>query len=280
MENVSCLFASGTHHPHKAIDRLSLHVPTGQFVAIMGPTGSGKTTLVQMISGLIPPSSGELRVGPFRMTKKADRRRLWRVLGYLFQFPEYQVFEDTVFHHVRGQLHRGSMGNECITKRAKEALEAVGLSYERFKDLSVLQLSGGELKRAALAGILLAEPEILILDEPTAELDGSERSRILSLLKQIHEKNRMTVLYITHRLEEALEYSERILVFNQGQLYADIHPSQIQSRWSELERIGFVRTPLLRYIESLEKHLALRVPEEAYKEEQLISYVVSLKWEE
>ncbi|GIP36087.1 ATP-binding cassette domain-containing protein [Paenibacillus sp. J2TS4] len=280
LKNVNCSLAARTPYSKKVIDYLSLHVPAGQFVAMMGPTGSGKTTLGQMIGGLILPHSGVIRVGPYRLNKKADRRRLWKAIGFLFQFPEHQILEDTVFNHIGAGLNHLGMSREWVSERVKQTMEAVGLCYAQFKDLSPFQLSGGELRRVALAGVLVTEPEILILDEPTAGLDGYERSRILSFIKRIHDEKKMTVLYITHRLEEALEYSDRILVLDHGRLYADFHPCEIRAHWWRLEQIGFAKTPLLRFIDLLEKRLAGKLPESLYKEEQLMSFINNLSGED
>ncbi|CAH0121088.1 MULTISPECIES: ATP-binding cassette domain-containing protein [unclassified Paenibacillus] len=280
VENVNCMLAARTPFYQKVIDRISLHIPAGQFVAMMGPTGSGKTTLGQMIGGLIPSHSGVIRIGPYRVNKKTDRRRLWKAIGFLFQFPEHQVLEDTVFTHIGAGLHRLGMRREWVSEQVKQAMEAVGLCYSQFKDLSPFQISGGELRRIALAGVLVAEPEILILDEPTAGLDSRERSRMLSYIKRIHDENKMTVIYITHRLEEALEYADRILVLDHGRLYADFHPCKIRDHWPRLERIGFVKTPLLRFIDALEKRAAEPLPESLYKEEQLMSFIANLSRED
>jgi energy-coupling factor transport system ATP-binding protein len=280
LENVNCMLAARTPYYKKVIDRISLHVPAGQFVAIMGPTGSGKTTIAQMIGGLILPHSGVIRVGPYRVNKKADRHLLWKAIGFLFQFPEHQVLEDTVFDHIGAGLNRLGMRREWVSEQVKQTMEAVGVCYSQFKDLSPFQISGGELRRIALAGVLVTEPEILILDEPTAGLDSWERSRMLSYIKRIHDEKKMTILYITHRLEEALEYSDRILVLDHGQLYADFHPCKIQDHWCRLERIGFVKTPLLRFIDSLKKRFADKLPESFYKEEQLMSFITNLSRED
>lgn len=280
LENVNCILAAKTPFYKKVIDGISLHVPAGQFVAVMGPTGSGKTTLGQLIGGLILPHSGVIRIGPYRVNKRTDRRRLWKAIGFLFQFPEHQVLEDTVFNHIGAGLNRADIRRERVCDQVKQAMEAVGLGYSQFKDLSPFQVSGGELRRIALAGVLAAEPEMLILDEPTAGLDSWERSRMLSFIKRIHDENKMTILYITHRLEEALEYSDRILVLNHGQLYADFHPCNIRAHWRRLERIGFVKTPLLRFMDSLEKRFAEKLPESLYKEEQLISFITNLSGED
>lgn len=280
LENVDGRLAAGTPFYKKAVNQITLHIPAGQFVAIMGPTGSGKTTLGQMIGGLILPHSGVIRIGPYRINKKADRRRIWEAIGFLFQFPEHQVLEETVFNYIAAGLHRLDMSRDFLSEQVKQTMEAMGLSYSQFKDRSPSQVSGGELRRIALAGILITEPEILILDEPTAGLDSWERSRMLSYIRQAHDKKKMTVLHITHRLEEALEYSDRILVLDHGRLYADFHPCEIRDHWRRLERIGFVKTPLLRFIDSLEKRFAKKLPEGLYKEEQLISFIANLSRED
>lgn len=280
LENVDCRLAARTPYYKKVIDRISLHIPAGQFVAIMGPTGSGKTTLGQLIGGLILPHSGVIRIGPYRVNKRTDRHRFWKAVGFLFQFPEHQVLENTVSNHIGAGLNRMGMRQESVSERVKQAMEAVGLGYSQFKDLSPFQVSGGELRRIALAGVLAAEPELLILDEPTAGLDSRERNRILSFIKRIHDENKMTILYITHRLEEALEYSDRILVLDHGQIYADFHPCKIRNHWARLERIGFVKTPLLRFIDSLQKKVAEPLPETLYKEEQLMSFIANLSRED
>lgn len=280
LENVNCMLGTRTPFNIKAIDRISLHVPAGQFVAMMGPTGSGKTTLGQLIGGLILPQSGGIRVGPYRIHKKTDRLRLWKAIGFLFQFPEHQILEDTVFNHIGAGLNRLGTRREWVAEQVKQTMEAVGLCFSQFKDRSPFQLSGGELRRIALAGVLVAEPKIVILDEPTAGLDSWERSRILTYIKQIHNEKKTTVLYITHRLEEALEYADRILVLDHGQLYADFHPCKIRDHWRRLERIGFVRTPLLRYIDSLDRRFVEKLPESVYKEEQLMSFITNLSREE
>ncbi|TDF90094.1 ATP-binding cassette domain-containing protein [Paenibacillus piri] len=276
LENLSCILANGTPFHKKAIDRISINIPNGQFVAIMGPAGSGKTTLAQAIGGLIVPDSGDLRIGRYRINNKASRRHLWKMVGFLFQFPEHQVFEDTVFKHIAAGLNRSGMRPELMAERVQQAMEAAGLCYAKLKDRSPFQVSGGELRRVALAAILASEPSILILDEPTAGLDGCERDRILSFIKRIHEDKRITVLYITHRLEEALEYSDRILVLDHGKLFADFHPGEIRANWHRLEHIGFVKTPLLRYLDWLEKRFADSLPANIYKEDQLVSFIVSI----
>ncbi|MEF2968697.1 ATP-binding cassette domain-containing protein [Paenibacillus sp. M1] len=276
LKNVRLVHNPNTPNEKIALDHISLHIPSGQFVAIMGAVGSGKTTLIHTICGLLRPLSGDIRVGSYPLNKKANRRRVWKEIGYLSQFPEHQVMEDTVFNHIAEGLNHLGLTRECLARRVNENLEAVGLSNERFRGLSPHHLSGGELRRAVLAGILAAEPKILILDEPTAGLDGWERLRVLSLLKQIHIEKKTTILYISHRLEEALEYSERILAVDHGQIANDFHPSEIRPLWHKLENMGFAKTPLLRLMDLLEERLSAPMPRDIYKEEQLAAYLTKL----
>ncbi|OZB92726.1 ABC transporter [Paenibacillus sp. XY044] len=273
LAHVTGIHSPKTPYTRTALEGISLSIPSGQFVAVMGANGSGKTALVQLICGLLHAASGHVQVGPYDMNKKSNRRRAWRVLGYLPQYPEHQVTEDTVFNHIAAGLEHLGLTDEDVKERVHQYLEDAGLCSERYKNASPFQVSGGELRRAALAGVLAAEPNILILDEPTAGLDSLERLNILTCIKQIHLKQRMTVCYITHRLEEALEYSDRILVVEHGRLYADLHPSEIRSHWLELEQIGFVKTPLLRFLDLFEKRFAGHRTRSIYKEDQLVSYI-------
>ncbi|MBB3129858.1 energy-coupling factor transport system ATP-binding protein [Paenibacillus rhizosphaerae] len=276
LERVTGVYSPKTPYTKTALEGISLSIPSGQFVAVMGVNGSGKTTLVQLICGLLHAASGHVKVGPYDMNKKPNRRRAWRALGYLPQYPEHQVTEDTVFNHIAAGLGHLGLTDEGMNERVQQYLEVVGLCSERYKNASPFQISGGELRRIALAGVLAAEPNILVLDEPTAGLDSLERLYILACIKQIHLKKGITVCYITHRLEEAMEYSDRILVVEQGRLYADLHPSEIRLRWRELEPIGFVKTPLLRFLDQFEKRFAGHRTQSMYKEDQLVSYITEM----
>jgi energy-coupling factor transport system ATP-binding protein len=276
LEHVTGIHSPKTPFTKTAVEEISLSIPSGQFVAIMGANGSGKTTLLQLICGLLHAASGHVKVGPYDMNKKSNRRRAWRVLGYLPQYPEHQVTEDTVFNHIAAGLGHLGLTDEGVNERVHQYLEEVGLCSKRYKNASPFQVSGGELRRIALVGVLAAEPNILILDEPTAGLDSLERLNILACIKQAHLNKRITVCYITHQLEEAMEYSDRILVVEKGRLYADLHPSEIRSHWLELEPIGFVKTPLLRFLDQFENRFAGHRTQSMYKEEQVVSYITGM----
>lgn len=274
-EDVSYWYGKGTPFEKMAIDQINLHIPYGQFIALMGETGSGKTTLAQMVNGLILPDHGRITVGPYQITNKSRNLRLLRSkIGYAFQYPEHQLFEETVYKDIAYGLKQQGIPQDLIPSRVKRAMELVGLSYEEIKGRSPFQLSGGQMRRVALAGVLATQPKILILDEPTAGLDPIGRMELLRLIKSMHQEEQITVIYITHHLEEALEYAERILVLKQGKIHADLYPADVIHSLSMIENAGILPTPLLTLISELnQKGIML---EKIYKEEDLVSALIQM----
>ncbi|CCQ93721.1 Energy-coupling factor transporter ATP-binding protein EcfA 2 [[Clostridium] ultunense Esp] len=253
-QNVSYEYGAGTPFSHLAIKNVTLTIPSGQFVALMGKTGSGKTTLAQMVNGLIRPTRGEVQVGEYRITaKKQNLTPLRSRIGYAFQYPEHQLFEETVFQDIAFSLKQYEYPEEKIPLKVRQAMERVGLSYEEFKDRSPFQLSGGQMRKVALAGVLVIHPKILILDEPTAGLDPKGRLDLLTRISELHREERITILLITHHLEEALEYGERILFLREGELFADLKPKEVYRERKRLFTAGILPSPLLRFQERLEE---------------------------
>jgi energy-coupling factor transport system ATP-binding protein len=274
-EDVSYWYGKGTPFEKMAIDHITLHIPYGQFIALMGETGSGKTTLAQMINGLILPDHGRIIVGPYQITNKTRNLRLLRAkIGYAFQYPEHQLFEETVYKDIAYGLTQQEVPQDLIPSRVKRAMELVGLSYEEIKGRSPFQLSGGQMRRVALAGVLATQPKILILDEPTAGLDPVGRMELLRLIKSMHQEEQITVIYITHHLEEALEYAERILILKHGKIHSDLYPADVIHSLSMIENAGILPTPLLTLISELnQKGIML---EKIYKEEDLVSALIQM----
>jgi energy-coupling factor transport system ATP-binding protein len=276
-QDISYWYARGTPFEKQALNHISAMIPTGQFVAFMGQTGSGKTTLAQMINGLLRPTDGEVRVGDFTIThKKQDLRALRSRIGYAFQYPEHQLFEETVFKDIAFSLRQNEIPEEMITSRVKRAMELVGLNYELLHDRSPFQLSGGQMRRVALAGVLAINPEVLILDEPTAGLDPLGRIELLQLVKRLHAEHQLTVIYITHHLEEAMEYAERILFMKQGQLVADLHPMEVPDHLDQLAVAGILSTPLIEVKQALNVRMGMKLPQEIYREDEMIHYLEKL----
>ena len=204
----------------------------------MGGTGSGKSTLVQLLNGLKQPSSGSILYdGRLVGDDKRALRQIRCRVGLVFQYPEYQLFDETVLKDVSFGPKNKGMTSEEAAQKAREALQQTGLPEELFSK-SPFDLSGGEKRRAAIAGVLAMEPEVLILDEPTAGLDPAGKVRILELIRKIRKETGCTILMVTHNMDEAAEYAERILVMDEGQIILDGDPHEVFSRKEELEGIG------------------------------------------
>lgn len=275
---VSYKYAIGTPFERLALEGVNLTIPQGQFIAFMGQTGSGKTTLAQLINGLLRPTSGQVQIGTYTIEqKKQDLRMLRAKIGYAFQYPEHQLFEETVYKDIAFSLKQQELPDELIETRVKNAMKLVGLSYEDIKDRSPFQLSGGQMRRVALAGVIASVPEVLILDEPTAGLDPMGRQELLSLVRKLHQEQGLTIIYITHHLEEALENADRILFLNRGRIYADLYPSEVASNLSHLTKAGILSTPLLRMVSHLNQNMNAGIPESVYREDQLVEHLLLRK---
>ena len=238
LDKVNYTYQPGTVYEHKALFDVSLQISEGQFIALAGSTGSGKSTLVQILNGLKLPDSGTVLYDgtAIHNDKKALRQIRCRV-GLVFQYPEYQLFDETVLKDVMfGPKNKGLSVAEAQEK-AMEALRKVGFSEELFQK-SPFDLSGGEKRKAAIAGMLAMEPEILVLDEPTAGLDPAGKIQILNLLKRIHEAGNTTILMVTHNMDEAAEYANRVMVMDAGRLIMDGDPHDIFANAGQLTEIG------------------------------------------
>ena len=276
-ENVSYWRARGTPFEHRALNKISLDIPSGQFVAVMGPTGSGKTTFAQMVNGLVFPHQGEVKVGSYRIIRKQKELHFLRSdVGYVFQYPEHQVVGETVFEDISYGLQRFHHEEKHLSSLVRQMMEFVGLSYEEIKSRSPFRLSRGQMRRVALAGALITKRKILILDEPTVALDPKGRIDLLSLIKRLHEQERITIIYITHRLEEALEYAGRIIVLEQGVVCEDIEPCEVPAKIRDLYGAGIVVTPLLHVIREVNSIVSNGIPRYAIKEQQLIAHIIKL----
>lgn len=237
LKNINYIYHAGEAGETHALKDISFQIPENQFIALAGSTGSGKSTLVQLLNGLKLPSSGQILYDGHSIgnDKKALRKIRCRA-GLVFQYPEYQLFDETLLKDVSyGPKNQGLPAKEAEEK-ARAALYQVGLKEELFQK-SPFDLSGGEKRRAAIAGILAMEPEVLILDEPTAGLDPAGKIHLLKLLQKIHTDTGNTTIMVTHNMDEAAEYAERILVLDEGKLIMDGDPHQVFSRDEELRRI-------------------------------------------
>ncbi|WP_213594723.1 ATP-binding cassette domain-containing protein [Paenibacillus woosongensis] len=270
--DVSYTHAKGTPMEHRAVKCMTLSIPDGQFIAIMGSSGSGKSTLGQLSAGLLKPDKGTVYVDNIPINNRKSRSQLWNKIAYVSQFPEHQLFEETVFLDIGFGLRRMKYSDHEIMAKVKEAMELIGLDFEQYKDRSPFQLSGGEQRLAALAGALIKEPNILILDEPTAGLDPSARMKLHAVLTLLKRTRRISIVYITHDLQDALEHADRLILLHHGELVHDLKASAIQSVLDH-PRIPLFPTPLLRLCKELEVIFPEIADLEIVQENKLLNYV-------
>lgn len=247
LDHINYVYGGGTPLEVKALDDVCLQIPDGQFVGIIGHTGSGKSTLVQHMNGLLKATSGHIYFnGEDIYDKDFSMKKLRSKVGLVFQYPEYQLFEIDVLSDVCfGPKNLGLDKKEAELK-AFDALRKVGLPMELYYQ-SPFELSGGQKRRVAIAGVLAMEPEVLILDEPTAGLDPKGRDEILHQIKQLQTETGMTILLVSHSMEDVAEYVDRIVVMNKGRVMYDDVPKKVFSRYKELEEIGLA-APQVTYI--------------------------------
>ena len=247
LEHVNYVYSPGTAYEKQALKDVSLEIPQGQFVGIIGHTGSGKSTLIQHLNGLIRATSGKiLYEGQNIYQEGYDMRKLRSQVGLVFQYPEYQLFEvDVITDVCFGPKNQGLSPEEC-EKRAREALELVGFP-EKYYRQSPFELSGGQKRRVAIAGILAMRPKVLVLDEPTAGLDPKGRDEILDQIDYLHRQTGMTVILVSHSMEDIAEYVDRIIVMNRGEKMYDGVPREVFSHYKELEKVGLA-APQVTYV--------------------------------
>lgn len=247
LEHVNYIYSPGTAYEKKALSDICLEIPHGEFVGIIGHTGSGKSTLTQHLNGLIRATSGTVFYnGENIYAEGYDMRKLRSQVGLVFQYPEHQLFEVDVLTDVCfGPKNQGLTPEEC-EKRATEALRLVGLKEKYWKS-SPFELSGGQKRRAAIAGVLAMCPGVLVLDEPTAGLDPKGRDEILDQIAYLHRQSDMTVILVSHSMEDIAKYADRIIVMNKGKILYNDTPKQVFSHYQELEKIGLA-APQVTYI--------------------------------
>ena len=247
VDKVNYVYGEGTAYEIKALDDINLKIEDGEFIGIIGHTGSGKSTLIQHLNGLVKATSGAIYFhGQDIYDKEFDLRELRNRVGLVFQYPEHQLFETTIFDDVCfGPMNQG-LTKEEAGLRAFEALKSVGIPEELFYQ-SPFDLSGGQKRRVAIAGVLAMKPEVLILDEPTAGLDPGGRDEILDLITRMHRERGMTVILVSHSMEDVAKYVKRIIVMNQGKVMYDDVPKEIFKNYKELEAIGLA-APQVTYL--------------------------------
>lgn len=240
VKNLTYIYDEGMPFASKAIDDISFEIKDNDFVGLIGHTGSGKSTLIQHLNGLLKPSSGEIIVNGFNITDKdLNLTEIRKRVGIVFQYPEYQLFEETVEKDIAFGPGNLGLDEEEISKRVRKSMEAVGLDYETYKDKSPFDLSGGQKRRVAIAGVIAMNPEVLILDEPTAGLDPGGRDEIFNLIKKLHRDNNITIILSSHSMDDMAKLAQTIIVMNHGKIEFMGTPIEVfTSHAARLREIG------------------------------------------
>ncbi len=254
VEHLTYIYGQGTAFEQYALKDVNFEIPDGQFVGLIGHTGSGKSTLIQHLNGLIKQTEGTIYYNGTDIYSEGYRlKELRSKVGLVFQYPEHQLFEVDVFSDVCFGPKNQGLSKEEIDERAKEALMLVGLE-EKYWEQSPFELSGGQKRRVAIAGVLAMKPEVLILDEPTAGLDPRGRDEILDQISKLHREKHMTIILVSHSMEDIARYADRIMVMNQGEKAYDGTPKEVFEHYKELEAIGLAAPQVTYITHALKEH--------------------------
>ena len=268
IENLTHIYSPNGPFEKKALDNVSLEINDGDFVAIIGHTGSGKSTLIQHMNGLEKATSGKIFIDDVDITAKDIKLTdIRKKVGLVFQYSEYQLFEETIEKDIAFGPTNLKLSQDEINNRVKKAMDMVGLDYEIYKDKSPFDLSGGQKKRVAIAGVIAMEPKVLILDEPTAGLDPKGRDDILAQIRQLHDKYGMTIVLVSHSMEDVAKLAEKVIVMNKGKVVLTGTPKEVFKKVDILEEIG-LGVPQVTYLMRALIDKGFNVSDEAYTIEQ------------
>ena len=269
IEHLNYVYMSGGPYETHALDDVSLTIEDGEFVGLIGHTGSGKSTLVQHLNGLLLPSSGKITVDGLDIADKAtDRRAIRRKVGLVFQYPENQLFEETVEKDIAFGPRNLGLDEAEIDRRVKDAMRKVALDYDALHERSVFELSGGQMRRVAIAGVLAMEPRTLVLDEPCAGLDPRGREEILGLIRDLHRDTGATIVMVSHSMDDVASLAERVIVMNHGRVAMDGTPREVFSRGAELRAIG-LDVPQAVLLADRLRERGFDVPQGVYRVEEI-----------
>lgn len=276
IEHLNYVYMQGGPYETRALDDVSLTIHDGEFIGLIGHTGSGKSTLVQHLNGLILPTSGKITVDGMDLAEKGtDRRAIRRRVGLVFQYPENQLFEETVAKDIAFGPKNLGLDEEEIDCRVRTAMRRVALDYDKLAQRSVFELSGGQMRRVAIAGVLAMEPQTLVLDEPCAGLDPRGREEILGLISDLHRESGATIVMVSHSMDDVAALAERVIVMNHGKVAMDGAPREIFSRGEELRAIGLDVPQAVELAQKL-REKGFDVPEGIYKIEEVRAAVEAI----
>ena len=268
VDHVSYTYMPGTPFEHQALYDVSFEIPDGDFVGIVGHTGSGKSTLMQIISGLIRGYEGHVYVNGIDFSdKKQDRRELRKQVGVVFQYPEYQLFEESVEKDIAYGPTKLGIDSKEVERRVKAAMDLVELDYDLFRDKSPFSLSGGQKRKVAIAGVLAMEPKILIMDEPIAGLDPMGRENFMQLTRSLNECG-ITILMVSHNMDNLAEYTKHVLVMNDGRLFMQGTPEEIFSDYAHLREASLDLPEVAQFAQMLRSR-GMDIPPHVIRYDQL-----------
>ncbi len=268
IENLTHIYSPNGPFEKKALDNVNIEINDGDFVAIIGHTGSGKSTLIQHMNGLEKATSGKIFIDDIDITvKDVKLTDIRKKVGLVFQYSEYQLFEETIEKDIAFGPTNLKLSEAEIKNRVKKAMEMVGLDYETYKNKSPFDLSGGQKRRVAIAGVIAMEPKVLILDEPTAGLDPKGRDDILGQIRQLHDKYGMTIVLVSHSMEDVAKLAEKVIVMNKGKVVLTGTPKEVFKEVDILEEIG-LGVPQVTYLMKELIKKGFDVSDEAYTIEQ------------
>ena len=269
IEHLNYVYMTGGPYETKALSDVNLTIHDGEFIGLIGHTGSGKSTLVQHLNGLIMPTSGRVLVDGMDLADKGtDRRAVRQRVGLVFQYPENQLFEETVEKDIAFGPKNLGLDDAEIDRRVRDAMRRVALDYDRLHERSVFELSGGQMRRVAIAGVLAMEPQVLVLDEPCAGLDPRGREEILGLIKRLHEEAGTTIVMVSHSMDDVASLAERVIVMNHGELVMDGAPRDVFACGEELRGMG-LDVPQAVQLAGKLRERGFDIPEGIYRIEEI-----------
>lgn len=269
IEHLNYVYMQGGPYETKALNDVSLTINDGEFIGLIGHTGSGKSTLVQHLNGLIMPSSGRVLVDGLDLAdKNTDRRAIRRRVGLVFQYPENQLFEETVAKDIAFGPKNLGLDEAEIDRRVRTAMRRVALDYDKLAERSVFELSGGQMRRVAIAGVLAMEPQTLVLDEPCAGLDPRGREEILGLISDLHRESGTTIVMVSHSMDDVAALAERVIVMNHGSVVMDGTPREVFAEGEELRAIGLDVPQAVELAQKL-REKGFDIPEGIYRMDEI-----------
>ena len=275
IEGLTHTYMPGSPFQATAVQEISLTIGDGEFTGLIGPTGSGKSTLIQHLNGLLRPTAGRVLVdGVDVSAKETDRRAIRRKVGLVFQYPEHQLFEETVAKDIAFGPKTLGLDAPEIERRVRAACESVGIHHAELADRSIYELSGGQMRRVAIAGVLAMEPSVLVLDEPAAGLDPRGREDILHMIKRLHAERAITVVMVSHSMEDVARTVNRIVVMDRGRVVMDGLPTEIFSRGEELRDMGLDVPEAVRLADALRER-GFVIPQEACRMDEVLEAIAA-----